>query len=271
MWGSLVVLALLTTINPVRLGIILLVLSRPRPVQNLLAYWAGAVLIGIASLVIPLVVLHSTPASSAFAQKFAHPTTDPLTQRITIGIGILLLAIAAFLVARNVLRKPVPAGSHRKSAGHGGGGATSTLVDDSGAPPAITRLLYSTSEDADADPTSRGLVGRVREAWRNGSPWIPFIIGVIVVPPLDGIIFALAIVVASGASFEIQLVALIAFVFGVLLVEEFILVSNAVAPAKTQAALRKLHEWATAHRQIFAAAICAVVGASLVLRGMGGL
>ncbi|MGV0812475.1 GAP family protein [Mycolicibacterium boenickei] len=270
MWGSLVVLALLTTINPVRLGIILLVLSRPRPVQNLLAYWAGAVLIGLASLLIPLIVLHSTPASSEFAKKFAHPTADPMTQRITIGLGLALLAIAAYMVARNVLRKPVAAGSHRGPAGDGGG-ATSTLVDDSGAPPAITRLLYSTPADSDADPKSRRLIGRIREAWQNGSPWIPFVIGIIVVPPLDGILFALAIVVASGASFEVQLVALIVFVFGVLLVEEFILVSNLVAPARTQAALRKLHEWASAHRQAFAAAICAVVGASLVLRGMGGL
>ncbi|MGV0739791.1 GAP family protein [Mycobacterium syngnathidarum] len=269
MWGSLVVLALLTTINPVRLGIILLVLSRPRPVQNLLAYWAGAVLIGLASLVIPLIVLHSTPASSAFAKRFAHPTADPLTQRITIGIGIALLAIAAFMVARNVLRKPVAAGSRQTPAA--GGGTTSTLVDDSGAPPAITRLLYSTPADSDDDPKSRRLLGRIREAWQNGSPWIPFVIGIIVVPPLDGILFALAIVIASGASFEVQLVALIVFVFGVLAVEEFILISNVIAPARTQAALRTLHEWASAHRQAFAAAICAVVGASLVLRGFGGL
>nr|MDT0526152.1 GAP family protein [Streptomyces sp. DSM 41633] len=61
MWGSLAVLALLTTINPVRLGIIILVLSRPRPMQNLLAYWTGAVRVGLATLVIPLFVLHSTP------------------------------------------------------------------------------------------------------------------------------------------------------------------------------------------------------------------
>ncbi|WP_243858214.1 GAP family protein [Mycobacterium sp. DL440] len=270
MWGSLVVLALLTTINPVRLGIILLVLSRPRPVQNLLAYWAGAVLIGMASLVIPLIVLHSTPASSAFARKFAHPTADPLTQRITIGLGVLLLAIAAFMVARNLLRKPAAVGSHRRPTGDGVG-TTSTLVDDAGAPPAITKLLYSSPADSDADPKSPRLLGRIREAWQNGSPWIPFVIGIIVVPPLDGILFALAIVVASGASFQVQLIALIAFVFGVLLVEEFILVSNAIAPAKTQATLRKLHEWASAHRQTFAAAICAVVGASLVLRGLGGL
>ncbi|OBK07737.1 hypothetical protein A5746_28745 [Mycolicibacterium conceptionense] len=269
MWGSLVVLALLTTINPVRLGIILLVLSRPRPVQNLLAYWAGAVLIALASLVIPLIVLHSTPTSSAFAKRFAHPTADPMTQRITIGLGIALLAIAAFIVARNVLRKPVMAGSLQRPSGDGGG--TSTLVDDSGAPPAIAKLLYSTPTDADTDPKSRRLTGRIREAWQNGSPWIPFIIGIVVVPPLDGILFALAIVVASGASFEVQLVALIVFVFGVLLVEEIILVSNLVAPTRTQAALRKLHEWARVHRQTFAAAICVVVGASLVLRGLGGL
>ncbi|MFV8232763.1 GAP family protein [Mycolicibacterium fortuitum] len=270
MWGSLVVLALLTTINPVRLGIILLVLSRPRPVQNLLAYWAGAVLIGMASLVIPLIVLHSTPASSAFAKKFAHPTADPLTQRVTIGIGVLLLAIAAFMVARGLMRKPVAVGSHRRVAGDGAG-ATSTLVDDSGAPPAITRLLYSTPADSDADPKSRRLIGRFREAWQNGSPWIPFVIGIIVVPPLDGILFALAIVVASGASFEVQLIALVAFVFGVLLVEEFILISNVVAPARTQAVLRRLHEWAHTHRRKFVAAILAVVGLSLMARGMGGL
>ncbi|MED5814929.1 GAP family protein [Mycolicibacterium sp. 050232] len=270
MWGSLLVLALLTTINPVRLGIILLVLSRPRPVQNLLAYWAGAVLIGLASLVIPLIVLHSNPASSAFAKRFAQPTADPLTQRITIGVGVALLAIAAYLLTRSALRKPVAAGSRQRPAADSGG-TTSTLVDDSGAPPALTRLLYSTSADGDADPKSGRLTDRVRQAWQNGSAWISFFIGVIVVPPLDGLLFALAIVVASGASFEMQLIALIVFVFGVLLVEEVILVSNLVVPSRTQAALRKLHEWANSHRQAFGAAICVVVGASLVLRGLGSL
>jgi hypothetical protein len=41
MWGSVLVLALLAALNPVRLGLALLVISRPRPVQNLLAYWVG--------------------------------------------------------------------------------------------------------------------------------------------------------------------------------------------------------------------------------------
>ncbi|MFV8162164.1 GAP family protein [Mycobacterium sp. 134] len=275
MWGSLAVLALLTTINPVRLGIIILVLSRPRPMQNLLAYWTGAVLVGLATLVIPLFVLHSTPTSSAFARNFAHPTANPIAQRITIVTGVLLLAIAVFMVARNLLRTPVSAGgAHRKVAGHTGDGTT-TLVLDSGAPPVITRFLHPTGKSAETDGEEkspiRRLLGRARDAWQNGSPWIPFIIGLIVLPPLDGVLFALAIVVASGASLEVQLVATIAFVFGVLLVEEIILVSNIVAPERTQAALRKLHEWARLHHQKFVAAILAVVGLSLLARGMGGL
>lgn len=273
MWGSLAVLALLTTINPVRLGIIILVLSRPRPMQNLLAYWTGAVLVGLSTLLIPLFVLHSTPTSSAFARNFAHPTANPIAQRTTIVTGVVLLAIAVFMVARNLLRTPATVGSHRKV--EGGGDGTTTLVLDSGAPPVITRFLHPTGDSADPDGDEkspiRRLLGRARDAWKNGSPWIPFIIGLIVLPPLDGVLFALAIVIASGASFEVQVIATMAFVFGVLLVEEIILVSNVVAPTRTQAALRKLHEWARTHHQKFVAAILAVVGLSLLARGMGGL
>ncbi|WP_029110280.1 GAP family protein [Mycobacterium sp. URHD0025] len=273
MWGSLAVLALLTTINPVRLGIIILVLSRPRPMQNLLAYWTGAVLVGLTTLLIPLFVLHSTPASSDFAKNFANPTENPVAQRSAIGMGVLLLAIGAFMAARSVLRTPAPAGAHRKAGGNGDG--TTTLVLDSGAPPVITRFLHPAEKSADADGDEkslpRRLLGRARDAWQNGSPWIPFVIGLIVLPPLDGVLFALAIIVASGASFDVQVITTIIFVFGVLLVEEIILVSNVVIPARTQAALRKLHEWGRAHHQKFVAAVLAVVGLSLLARGMGGL
>jgi Sap, sulfolipid-1-addressing protein len=42
MWSSLPGLAFLMAINPVLLGVILLVISRPRPVQNLLAFGSAA-------------------------------------------------------------------------------------------------------------------------------------------------------------------------------------------------------------------------------------
>ncbi|MGA7050361.1 MAG: GAP family protein, partial [Mycobacterium sp.] len=39
MWSPVLVLAFMLAIDPLRLGLILLVISRPRPLQSLLAYW----------------------------------------------------------------------------------------------------------------------------------------------------------------------------------------------------------------------------------------
>ncbi|WP_454231824.1 GAP family protein [Mycolicibacterium fortuitum] len=77
MWGPLLLLALLFTVNPVRLGIILLVLSRPRPMQNLLVYWIGILVVGLAYLLIPLVLLHSTPTSVCSDEKFRAADGEP--------------------------------------------------------------------------------------------------------------------------------------------------------------------------------------------------
>jgi hypothetical protein len=271
MWGSLAVLALLTTINPVRLGLILLVLSRPRPMQNLLGYWTGAMMVGLVSLLIPLALLHATPASASFARSFAHPTANPVAQRSAIGVGGALLVIAAVLIVHAAMRAP-----SRSVATTGtrpdGIAKTSTLLDDSSVPSILRRLLNPEPDTTGSEATPvRRLLGKVRNAWRDGSPWIGFLIGVIFLPPLDGVFFALGIVIASGTPTAVQVVALIVFVIGVLTVEEIILVSNLFAPSKTQTVLRQVHDWARTHHRKFAAAILAVVGLSLVARGMGGL
>ncbi len=271
MWGSLLVLALLTTINPVRIGLVILVLSRPRPMQNLLAYWTGAVIISLLTLFIPLFALHSQAASSSFVESFANPADNPSAQRTAIGIGVLLLVIAALITGRAWTKSPSRGGRHSVRRGYSEANA-STKVLESTAPPAITRLLGEDQGDASGDGSNvRPLLRRIRVAWRSGSPWISFLIGVLVVPPLDGVLFGLAIIVTSGTALGVQVAAVIVFIVGVLAVEEAILISNVVAPAKTAAALDRLHDWARVHHQKFVAAILAVVGISLVLRGMGGL
>ncbi|CAJ1495616.1 GAP family protein [[Mycobacterium] burgundiense] len=268
MWGSLLALALLTTINPVRLGIILLVLSRPRPMQNLLAYWVGAAIVGLATLLLPLVLLHANPASASFARDFADPTANPTAQRTAIGVGVALLAAAALIVVRSFAQAPA---AEVRQTTPDRGGATSPLALDSTTPPFISRWL-GPADGAPATDASlfRRLLSRARTAWQNGSPWIAFTLGVIVLPPLDGVLFALAIIVASGAALGTQVIAVVAYMVGVLLIEEIILASNVVAPTRTQALLHRLHEWAQAHHRKFVAAILALVGASLVVRGLGG-
>lgn len=100
--------------------------------------------------------------------------------------------------------------------------------------------------------------------------WLAFVIGVAMGPSLDGVDFVLAIIVASGVSFGVQITAAITFVIAMLTVEEIILVSHLARPAKTQAFLRRLNDWALAHRRKLVVAIFAVVGVSLMAQGMGG-
>lgn len=277
MWGSLLVLALLTTINPVRLGLILLVLLRPRPIQSLFAYWVGCGIAGLASVLIPLLVLHAIPTSASFTRQFADPAENPSARHISVGIGVTLLMIAALIAVRSVARRRAQlsavgvGGRHRMPAGGSAVNASSEPVDPS-APPVISRLV-SPAQDTEAEGGSAiaRLLGRIRRAWQNGSPWPAFVIGVIVVPPLDGLLLVIALIVASGAAIEVQLIAAVAYIIGMLTVEEVILVSHLAAPAKTEAVLRRLHDWTITHQQKILVAFLAVVGLSLVARGMGFL
>nr|WP_194946203.1 GAP family protein [Mycolicibacterium malmesburyense] len=271
MWGALLMLALLTTVNPVRLGIILLVLLRPRPIQSLVAYWAGCVIIGLATVVIPLVALHSIPTSASFVKQFADPADNPSAQRIAIGTGVVLMLVAALILLRSAARQraAVPVSSGDSLSGRPGGAEAAPRERDSNIPPVISQLVDEQGAAPEGDSLSARLLGRVRRAWQNGSPWPAFIIGVIVVPPLDGLLLVLALIVTSGAPLEVQLIAAVAYIVGMLTVEEIILVSNLAAPAKTEAALRRLHDWTVSHHVAILVTFLVVVGLSMVARGVG--
>lgn len=277
MWGSLLVLALLTTVNPVRLAIILLVLCRPRPISSLLAYWCGCVIMGLATVLVPLLVLHSIPTSASFVKQFADPADNPTAQQVAIGIGVILILLAALMVLRSATRQraslSTPSGNGRHSMPDRTGSVeTVTKEPASNIPPMLAQLVDSAPGAAsEGGSVITRLLGRVRSAWQNGSPWPAFVVGVVVVPPLDGLLLVLALIVASGASLEVQLIAAIAYIIGMLTVEEIILVSHLAAPTKTEAALRRLHDWTVTHTQTILVAFLVVVGISMVARGLGFL
>ena len=266
MWGWVLVLALLAALNPVRLGLALLVISRPRPVQNLLAWWIGCLIASVSALLVPLMVLHFTPMFSSFAHDLATPATgaSSTARHIQIGMGVLALSIAALMTVRFSARQrahlPTP------------GANTSTLVLDSNTPTAISRLL-SRAQDAPTEGGSaiRRLLGRAHNAWESGSLWVAVVIGLFSGLQADGALYVLAIIVPSGAAIGTEVSAAIAFVVGMLAVAEIMLVSYLAAPAKTQAVVQLLHDWAKAHRRKILVAMFAVVGVALVANGMGSV
>lgn len=259
MWSSVLGLALLSALHPVRLGLILLLISRPRPLQNLLAYWLGSLTGCVPTLLTPLMVVHFAPIFRSFAQRSATPSSG--IRHIQIGIGVVVLSIAALMTVRFVARQRAQLTTP--------GSDTSNPLPDSNTPIAIPRLLSRKQDAATAGGSVVGrLLGRAHNAWESGSLWIAWVIGLGSVS-IDGVLFVAAIIVASGTAIGTQVGAAIAFLVGMYGVVEVILVSYLATPTKTQAVLRLLHDWTRAHHRQLLIAIFIVVGVSQLAQGMG--
>lgn len=86
MWITLLVMAVAVSLEPFRIGMTVLMLNRPRPVVQLLAFLCGGFAMGMA---VGLVVL--------FALRPALGSAHFTLPRVQIAIGVLALLIAAFL------------------------------------------------------------------------------------------------------------------------------------------------------------------------------
>ncbi len=93
MWLTVLVMALAVSTEPFRLGMTVVMLNRPRPVVDLLAFLVGGFLMGIAVGLIVLFGLRSVLDSDA------HSTLP----KVQIGLGVVLLVAAAAVALR---RKP---------------------------------------------------------------------------------------------------------------------------------------------------------------------
>jgi hypothetical protein len=262
-------LGLFTGINPIRVGLTLLVISRPRPVQNLLAYGAGGLVVSIPCLLVPLFVLHVTPRFRSVVHDLATPGTaaSSTARHMQLGLGMIALSIAAVTVVRALAR--------RRSRAYlpTSGGKMSTPVPQSNVPTPVVRLLRG-GHDAPAEARSVAgrLLGRIRDAWENGSSWVAWVIGFLFGGPgADEMLYVVAIIVASGAAIGTQVSAAVAYVVGALVVVEITLASYLASPAKTQALVQRLHDWARVQRRKIVVAMCTVGGVLLVAQSVGGV
>ncbi|OBF05703.1 hypothetical protein A5730_16540 [Mycobacterium sp. ACS4054] len=250
MWGSVMGLGILAALNPVRLGLALLMISRPRPGPNLLAYWAGGLTVCVPELLAPLMLLNFTSTFGSVGHGASAKATSSMLPHIQIGLGVLGLSLAALMAMRFSTRQR----------------ARTPADGTPDAPIAVPRFL-SRAQGAEDGRGIRRLLHRARRAWDRGSLWIAWVIGLISVP-VDGVLFILAIIVASRAAIATQVSASIAFVLLMYSVVELILVGYLAAPARTHDLLRRLHDWVRAyHRQILVT-VFTVVGVSQLAQGM---
>lgn len=260
---------LLAAVDLGRLGGTLLIISRPRPITALLAYWIGCVGVSIPTVLFPLMLLHFVPTFRPFAENTANAVTGALSsstgRHVQLGMGALALALAGLMAARYTARRrgllSVTSGAPSIAPGN----PPATVLQPSSAGNPILWLL-NRGHDAATENTSavRRLLGRLRNSWETGSFWIAFAIGWASGPPPIELLFLVTVVVASGAAIGTQVTAAVAFVLGMLAVVEVILLGYLARPAKTEAAAQRLGDSLRTHRPWVLVAVSALMGAWLV-------
>ena len=242
MWGTVLIVALVAACDPVRLSIALLLISRPRPMLNLLGYWLGGMVAGITAAVGLLLVLRAV--APVLTQHAAAAAESPVVRHIQIGGGITALAIAAVIAVGLAARQ-----RNRVEVAVGAGSSTM------GQPNTVTAL------------------SRLSNLGRNTLDdrffWVAFVAGVVsAIPPVEYLV-VIAVILSSGAAAGTQVSAALIFTVVSLAVIEIPLVSCLATPVKTHAMMLRLHDWTAARRRVILAIGVAMVGTFLVFTGIG--
>jgi hypothetical protein len=109
---------------------------------------------------------------------------------------------------------------------------------------------------------------RALEALQAGPPWITFLVGVGITTDFR-YLTALTVILASGAALGTQLGAAAAYTLVGLAFAEVPLVCHFAAPARTRAAMSRVHDWVQARRRALLGVIVAALGVFLMTTGMG--
>jgi hypothetical protein len=238
MWITVLVLAGAVMFEPIRLGLVVLLLSRRRPLVQLLVFLGGGFAMGVGAGLVVLFVLRTAPVAG-------HVDVP----EVQIASGLVALVIAAVLATKAMLRKlvrPVPA-----DAAVGGGGGVGLLEG--------------------AAPTGRRpLAERARSFVRGDSLGVAAVSGMGASLPSANYMGSMAAILASHAAPVTQVQALLAFNLVAFTVAEIPLIGYLAAPQKTRAFMGALQNWlrSRGHRDI--AALVAAGGCLMLILGVTG-
>ena len=233
-------LSLLAAVDPVRIGITALLISRPRPMLNLLAFWLGGIVTGIG--VALAVVLFLRDFTLSVMRAVISATSSPIVAYAQVALGMLGVSCAVLLVARSWLRQhsPVPV----------------TGVDSS-----VLQLEANTAATA----------GRmsIRHRLEGGSLTVAFAAGAALATPPVEYMAAILAIVASEPAAPAQFGAALLFTVVAFTVVEIPLVTYLTAPAQTLAVVRRMNDWIRERRQAIPGLVVGALSLLLLASGMG--
>lgn len=241
MWTAVLFLGLGLALDPLRLGLVAIVLSRQRPMPNLVAFWLGGVVAGVGVglsvlLIFREAALTATEHMTAALGKLRSSVVILAGGGLHITIGVLVLLVLGVLMARARVRSRV----------------APTVVR--ARPPNVFARIAALSQNM----LKRGV-------------WPAFLVGLGSATPPVECVMLLTIIMASGAQVATQLVALVVFTFLVLALVEIPLITYLAMPRKTEAVMLRLNGWLDVHRRRILHTMLAVTGMVLVVKGVASL
>ena len=239
MCSAALVLSLLAAIDPVRIGITAVLISRPRPMLNLLVFWLGGVIAAIAVAFVVLVSFRDFTLSLMRGMVWA--VESPSVAYIRAALGALAVSIAALIMVRFVARQS----AHLSVIG----GESALLVPR---PNTRSRLSMHSSP-----------IG--------GSLLVAFVAGLALATPPVEYMAAIIAIVASEPTQAAQVGAALMFTLVAFTVVEVPLITYLTSPAQTLAVVRRLNDWISPRRQAIPAVVIGAIGCTLLVSGIGGI
>ncbi len=206
MWTSVLVLAMAVNFEPIRIGLIALMLSRPPPLLQMSAFITGSVAMSTSVGFPVLVVFHHG--------LFGVADTDGSKVQIVIGVFILLIAV--------LLATDLPAGRF--------GRRPTAPIDKPVQKPTEKPTTPTTTPMQRLSTRARGLL-------QGGSPWFSGVMGMSGALPSVDYMALLVLIAASGATPVTQAGALLTFIVVANALAAVPLGCYLIAPAKTHALL----------------------------------
>lgn len=232
MWTTVLVLAIAVNLEPTRIGLLPLLLSRPRPLLQLLAYLAGSMSVSFGFGLLVLFVFERNP--------FGDSSSNGGIAQIL--VGAVALTIAAAMAVRWVSKRDSAALEQRTPA----------------EPPPPGRVdKFAT--------TVRRVLGR------SHSPWLSGLVGVGVGLPSVDYLAVLLVIGTSGAAPTEQAAALVTVILLSSLVIMVPLIGYLIAPAKTLDLIDRFGAWTRARSAVEYAGLLALIGILLIGLGWSHL
>lgn len=245
MWAAVIFFAFTAAQDPVRIGIVVLLISRPRPLRNVFSYWLGLMITGFGAALAALFLLHDVllPVTRVVTSATASPVVPP----IQIVLGVLALSTAAMLVAPSSVRQAAFALKP--------GTDSSALVAQEKTPGAFATLWARLSWTGMLEGRSLGMA---------------FIAGLCTSTQIVEFWGAMMVIIASGEGATVQVGAALLFTLLAFTIIEIPLLSCLIAPNKTQLFMTRLHDRLRTHRRQILAFMLALMGVMMVSSGISG-